>query len=134
MRNGIAQKLNAKQASLVSGNESLLERKPSVLEGPQAMAVFSRESTALNHKTPWLSPHEICHVHDSEGSMHAILSWSDAKTVVTNGWGERHRLSGAGFPLGYTMLYAPRNEEEVETLGKIVKAAIRYGVEGRDIK
>lgn len=42
---------------------------------------------------------------------------------------ERHPLARGGFcerfvPVGFTMIYAPRNEEEVEVVMEIIKAAV----------
>jgi len=57
--------------------------------------------------------------------MHLTLHPSDAALVISNGWGERHPLAGRGpwVPKGFTMVYAPRNHEEVEILTEVVRAA-----------
>jgi len=70
-------------------------------------------------------PAEIAHIHTTDSSMHLTLHPSDAALVISNGWGERHPLAGRGpwVPKGFTMVYAPRNENEVEVLVAIVKAA-----------
>ena len=76
---------------------------------------------------------EIAHIHPSDGSMHMVLSASDAAAVVERGWGERHGLAGValGLPLTYTLIYAPRDEAEVRTDARILDAAVAYmaGVE-----
>jgi hypothetical protein len=36
---------------------------------------------------------EICHAHPSDGSMHLTLHPADVKTVIDQGWGERHPLA-----------------------------------------
>ena len=70
---------------------------------------------------------EVAHIHDSDVSGHVLLSLADAEDVVAKGWGERHRLSGTAFiPLSYTMLYVPRNDEEIEISMMIAEAAIEY--------
>lgn len=71
---------------------------------------------------------EICHVHPSDGSMHMTLHPADARAVLEAGWGERHPISRGGWferfvPGGFVMVYAPRNEDEVETALEIVRAA-----------
>ena len=71
---------------------------------------------------------EIGHIHPSDGSMHMILSPSDAKTVSDAGWGERHPLAGvyAGLPETYLMIYAPRTPEENVMIARILEAAVAY--------
>ena len=54
--------------------------------------------------------------------------------MVERGWGERHGLAGSrimGVPIQYVMVYAPRNEKEVEVVVGIAKAAARYALEGK---
>ncbi|KAK4547303.1 hypothetical protein LTR36_000958 [Oleoguttula mirabilis] len=79
---------------------------------------------------------EICHAHPSDGSMHMTLHPADAKTVLEAGWAERHPIARGGWferfvPGGFLMVYAPRNDEEIETVMRIVKAAAWF-VSGRD--
>ena len=71
---------------------------------------------------------EAGHVHPSDGSMHMILSPSDACTAIARGWGELHGLAGHAFdlPWSYTLIYAPRNAEEVASVMRILDAAIAY--------
>ncbi|MCJ1249355.1 hypothetical protein MMC30_006578 [Trapelia coarctata] len=74
---------------------------------------------------PCEHPAEIAHIHTTDSSMHLTLHPSDAALVISNGWGERHPLAGRGpwVPKGFTMVYAPRNQEEVEILTEVVRAA-----------
>lgn len=70
---------------------------------------------------------EICHIHESDMSAHVVLSIRDAKEVVAKGWGERHRITGTAIiPLGYTLLYLPRNLEEIEVIAGILEAGVEY--------
>lgn len=70
---------------------------------------------------------EICHIHESDMSAHVVLSIADAKEVVAKGWGERHRITGTAIiPLGYTLLYLPRNLMEVEVIRSILEAGVEY--------
>lgn len=97
----------------------------SVIEG-HGDALFLKESYAL----PTLiakAKREISHIHDSDMSAHLLLSFTDARELISKGWGERHRMTGSSIlPLGYTMLYVPRNIEEVDTFIKIFEAGIEY--------
>ena len=69
---------------------------------------------------------EFAHIHESDMSAHVLLSFTDAKDVIAKGWGERHRMTGSIIPLGYTLLYLPRNKDEIEVLMKIVQASSEY--------
>ena len=80
---------------------------------------------------------ELCHAHPSDGSLHVVLHPADVRLVLQRGWGERHPLSSGGWltrfiPEGFTMVYAPRNEQEVEVVQAIVKAAV-WWVAGIDV-
>ncbi len=76
---------------------------------------------------------EICHIHHTEGSSHVTLSCADQREVISKGWGERHSMSGTFLNLGYTFLYAPRDEEEVELMGTIFKAGISFMTGGKEV-
>lgn len=69
---------------------------------------------------------EIAHMHGSDGSMHLNLAPRDAKLVLERGWGQRHPIAGTILYLGDVMVYAPRNEEELEVSQKITRAAAKF--------
>lgn len=70
---------------------------------------------------------EIAHIHHIDGSMHMVLSPSDAKKVIEMGWGELHPLAGRFIPVKtYMFIYAPRDKEEVAIIQQILAAAIKY--------
>jgi Family of unknown function (DUF5519) len=80
---------------------------------------------------------EVCHAHPSDGSLHLTLHPADVAMVVRAGWGERHPLASGGWlrrfvPVGFTMVYAPRNESEVEVVMKIIKASV-WWIGGVDV-
>jgi hypothetical protein len=72
---------------------------------------------------------EIAHLHDTEKSLHVTLHPADVAVVLAAAWGERHPLAdgtwvGRYVPSGFVMVYAPRNEEEVRVVGRILRAAV----------
>ena len=79
---------------------------------------------------------EICHVHPSDGgSMHVTLCPGDMEVVIKAGWGERHPLARGGWferfvPEGFVLVYAPRSEEEVEVVMRIIEAAVERASRG----
>ncbi|KAI5866870.1 hypothetical protein GGS23DRAFT_552484 [Durotheca rogersii] len=71
---------------------------------------------------------EICHVHDSDYSMHLSLHPDDVKEVIEKGWGQRHPLTSQCLltmpvPKQFTMVYAPRTFEELRVVCQIIEAA-----------
>ena len=124
-------------ANLAQSNPDLLEIGPSKIEGG-APALHLRPGVfSSNHAHYPRAPYEFFHFHEpAEGSCHAILSPIDATLVIERGWSERHGLSGRalGFPLTYVMIFAPRDENEVEIVTMIAKAAARYALEGKELK
>jgi len=58
--------------------------------------------------------------------MHVSISPKDAKLVIEKGWGERFGLSGTILPVTYTMVYAPRDEEEMKVVERIVRAGVNF--------
>lgn len=71
---------------------------------------------------------EICHVHNSDHSMHMNLHPDDAREVLQKGWGQRHPLACSGWlpmpvPEQFVMIYSPRTVEEVVVVCRIIEAA-----------
>lgn len=72
-------------------------------------------------------------------------SFSDLSSVIERGWGERHKLSGsrslhalpfpraAKVPKEYIWIYAPRDEQELAVVEKILVASARFMTNTKDI-
>ena len=71
---------------------------------------------------------EIAHIHPSDHSMHMILRAADAAAVIDLGWGQRHGLAGlaAGLPATYVMVYAPRDQADLQVIAELLEAALAY--------
>ncbi len=57
--------------------------------------------------------------------------------MIERNWGERHKLSGAkilGLPKEYIWIYAPRDEEELEVVEKILTASIGFMTGSGNVK
>ncbi|OHF01314.1 hypothetical protein CORC01_03347 [Colletotrichum orchidophilum] len=80
---------------------------------------------------------EICHVHDSDHSLHMNLHPEDIREVLAKGWGQRHPLAWKGrlvrmpVPEEFVMVYAPRDDHELKIVCRIIEAAIWYVVSER---
>lgn len=132
----IWQALQANLSHINDSNPGTFELGPSQIEGGAPALFISPKYYNTDHGGSSFSPREVFHSHcEAEGSSHAILSAADAKQVLDKGWGERHGISGKGLniPLGYVMIFAPRSMQEVEVVGRIARAAARYGLEGKTI-
>ncbi|KND89500.1 hypothetical protein TOPH_05886 [Tolypocladium ophioglossoides CBS 100239] len=90
------------------------------------LALFARHPLQTNCQG------EICHVHDSDHSMHMCLHPDDIREILSKGWGQRHPLARKDSLLhmpvshDFVMVYAPRNEQELQITYKIIEAAIWY--------
>lgn len=128
----MTKRMRAYLDELLIKNTGLLILKPSNLEGVGTAAVFLDTTTSSGSGTTELPGFmkglkgELTHVHP-ECSSHITLSMADAEEVVRKGWGERHRLSGVGpLPWSYMLVYAPRDEGELEVWKGIVKAGLKF--------
>jgi len=122
---------DATLSALVSAVDGIVRQQPGLIEFKTSRfethndAVWLSEPQKGNPDT--LSGGEVAHVHPSDGSMHVILSPSDAKLVMEAGWGELHPIAGYG-PLAptYLMLYSPRDAADIAVIRRIIEAAVFY--------
>ncbi|KAI0152956.1 hypothetical protein GGR57DRAFT_468434 [Xylariaceae sp. FL1272] len=128
------QRMNTYLDTLVSSNPSLYQRELSNLEGP----VPAIQVLAHLHPPPCLKPTrgELIHIHPPDGSTHVVASLADSKTIIEKEWGQRHRLSAKMLDWGYTLIYAPRDDDEFEVWKGIMGAVAKFvGMEmGVDVK
>lgn len=72
---------------------------------------------------------EFAHIHPQTsggGSLHVRLTADHAATVVDEGWGEYHPFAIDGTIPNLVMVYAPREDEDLEVVMTIVRAAVAY--------
>lgn len=117
--------------------ESVAEEQPEVAR--IGTSCFEKKGLALFAVSPINATcrGEICHVHHSDRSMHLNLHPDDAKVVLEKGWGERHPLARGGWmkayvPREFVMVYAPRDQEELDVVYRIIEAA-GYWVSGQGL-
>lgn len=113
---------------LAALNPGLLVIKGSGLEGAGTPALWLDAEGGAEEVPPYLKGigGELVHVHP-EASAHVTVSPADAGALVRAGWAEWHRLSGFYHlvPLGYVLVYAPRDEAELELWKGVVRTAVR---------
>ncbi|KAL4975533.1 hypothetical protein BDW66DRAFT_137121 [Aspergillus desertorum] len=141
----IQQKLMAEYAAFLERNAHLVDRVPSILER------YTDAAHVCSHLplTPVAKAmkKEICHVHGtSDHSVHVTLSPADCKRVIETGWGQRFPLAGSSIfrnntfgrlgtlPTEYLFIYAPRDEEEIDTVMRIIRASVQYVTGVRDVR
>ncbi|KEQ99336.1 hypothetical protein AUEXF2481DRAFT_35239 [Aureobasidium subglaciale EXF-2481] len=122
---------------LVDALHDIADANVHLLEGTSC---FEKHGTGLFSENPQRRTcgGEICHTHLSDGSMHLTLHPADAKVMLEAGWGERHPLARGGWlerfvPGGFVMIYAPRDDDELDVVLEIVRVAAWY-VGGEEIK
>lgn len=75
-----------------------------------------------------------------------ILTFQKGKKLIETGWAQRHAFSGTlamtilsmgtkpDLPSGYILIYAPRNEMEIEIVMQVVAASVRFMTMRDDVK
>ncbi|KAK5120911.1 hypothetical protein LTR85_005695 [Meristemomyces frigidus] len=128
---GVYEKLAQAIKNMGASNENLLI----------GTSCFEKHGTGLFSISPAKSTcqGEICHAHPSDGSMHMTLHPADARIVLEAGWAERHPIARGGWferfvPGGFVMVYAPRDDREIETVLRIVSAAAWFVSGGKGVK
>lgn len=101
-----------------------------------ALSAFEKHSMALFSTIAYPHPSrrsEICHCHRADGSLHMTLHPADIKIILEAGWGIRHPLARGDWwwynppvPEGFMMIYAPRDQEELGVVKRIMKAGAWY--------
>ncbi|KAF8207632.1 hypothetical protein K438DRAFT_1575800 [Mycena galopus ATCC 62051] len=132
----IAKRLDAIFEKRATANPNLVETKLSPHERTIPAMVIHPDIPAP-HKDAVQGLREIAHVHPIDHSMHVILSPADSKTAVDLGWAERHPLSGVSrfvpLPNTYLLVYAPRDEEELAVVERILVASMGYMTGSRSV-
>ncbi|KAJ7178575.1 hypothetical protein C8R43DRAFT_973818 [Mycena crocata] len=132
----IAQRLDAIFEKHVAANQTLVQVVTSPHERIHPGMVIHPD-IASPHNDAEQALREIAHVHPADHSLHVVLSPADCKTVIELGWAERHPISGVSriipVPNTYLLVYAPRDEEELEVVERILVASIGYMTGSRSV-
>ena len=102
----------------------MIER-PSAISVPGARALRRDPSRAQGPRAAFLIGTEFAHLHPlPDGSLHVALPPYLAREALAGGWAEVHPVARLGLmPENVLMLYAPRDDEEVEVVAALVNAA-----------
>lgn len=105
---------------------------PGVRERPSAISVPGARALWLDAPAgpadAFMVGGEFAHLHPSPDlSLHVALPPPLARTAVEAGWGEVHPVARRGLiPAHVVMLYAPRDDHELDVVAGLVEAAWRY--------
>ena len=100
---------------------------PSHISVPGARGFSLREGST--DEQAFLVPQvaEFAHLHPAyDGSLHLVLPPQLAADVSTKGWGRPHMWAGTRLSLGFTLVYGPRDHDELATVRGIVIASHAY--------
>jgi hypothetical protein len=104
---------------------------PGVVERPSRISVPGARALVLG-PDEWTGPpeaflidREFAHLHPApDHSLHAMLPPALANEAVAAGWAEPHPVALRGLiPPTAVMLYAPRDEAELDVLERLVRAS-----------
>lgn len=104
-----------------------IETRPSKTEGGTGPAIYVKPDVKTINPMAHKIFYEVAHVHPKDNSLHFYVSPKDAKTVVSRCWGQRFPVTWLA-PPSWIMVYAPRDEMELEVVKEIVRAAVCYAV------
>jgi luciferase-like monooxygenase len=104
---------------------------PGVVEEPSGISVPGARALVLAPNEPagppeaFLIGREFAHVHpDPDHSLHAMLPTETVNDAVAAGWAEPHPVALRGLiPPTAVMLYAPRDEDELDVIERLVRAS-----------
>jgi Family of unknown function (DUF5519) len=96
--------------------------RPSAISVPGARALWLTEGEHASRA--FMVGREFAHIHPlPDGSLHASLPAERAAEAIEAGWAEPHPLAHMLHP-GLVMLYAPRDDAEVDVVAGLVADAL----------
>jgi hypothetical protein len=104
---------------------------PGVVEEPSGISVPGARALVLAPREPvgppeaFLIGREFAHLHPApDHSLHAMLPTETVTEAVDAGWAEPHPVALRGLiPPTAVMLYAPRDEAELDVIESLVRAS-----------
>jgi hypothetical protein len=111
---------------------------PGVVEQPSGISVPGARALVLAAGEPtgppeaFLIDREFAHLHPApDHSLHAMLPTETVDEAVAAGWAEPHPVALRGLiPRNAVMLYAPRDEAELDVIERLVRASYAFARPG----
>lgn len=101
--------------------------EPTRISVPTSRALWLDENieAAPTVFMPPLGSREFAHLHE-DGSFHLVMAEGDEQEVISKDWGLHHPWKHKG--VNEILVYAPRNDEEIEILKPVVEASYRFAM------
>jgi hypothetical protein len=98
------------------------------LGSPRTLALCLRDHAAGGPPDAFIDDSEFCHLHPSPaGCLHLTLPQPLRSQAIDAGWAEPHPIAVSGsISASLVMVYAPRNESELDVVVWLVKASARF--------
>lgn len=105
-----------------------VEERPSAISVPGARALWLDDSGGAGPPEAFLVGREFAHLHPPPDlSLHAMLPRELAAEATGTGWAEPHPVARLGLiPETAVMIYAPRDEEELDVVERLVRASYDF--------
>jgi hypothetical protein len=100
-------------------------REPSRISVPGAQALILAPGEPTGPPEAFLIEREFAHLHPApDHSLHAMLPPELVDEAIEAGWAEHHPVALRGLiPRTAVMLYAPRDEAELDVIESLVRAS-----------
>jgi hypothetical protein len=105
-----------------------VEERESAISVKGARAFWIDQDKIKGPEDALIIEREFAHIHPRpDSSWHLQLPYELAVLTVSAGWGRPHTVVWLGdAPANSTMLYSPRNEQEMEVIWSLVEESYRY--------
>jgi hypothetical protein len=106
--------------------------QPSRISVPGARALVLEPGESVGPPEAFLIDREFAHLHPApDHSLHAMLPTETATEAVAAGWAEPHPVALSGLiPPTAVMLYAPRDEAELDVIERLVRISHAFARPG----
>lgn len=101
--------------------------EPTRISVPTSRALWLDESIKAPASSfmPPPGSREFAHLHE-DGSFHLVMAVEDEREVIDRGWGLHHPWKERG--VNEILVYAPRNDQEIEWLKPVIEASYRFAI------
>jgi len=103
-----------------------VRKEPTRISVPSSKAMWLDENENVGHIDafmPTSGSREFTHLH-LDGSIHTVLGTEVESEIIAKKWGLRHMYYNQG--VKEVLVYAPRNEKELELLKSIIIKSYEY--------
>lgn len=103
-----------------------VRKEPTRISVPTSIAMWLDENEDVGHTDAFMPPaggREFTHLH-LDGSVHTVVDTESEDEIINKNWGVRHMYYNQG--VKEILVYAPRNQEELEILKTIVVKSYEY--------